>query len=102
MKKSTAMKQLEKLTEEEFSFATMVRGYRTREDLTQEELAKKLKVKKSYISNIENRRDFVTLEQAIRFAIALKEPIEVWAKVALQDMINRAGLSAIVELKKVA
>jgi|GEM_PF-671399 len=102
MKKSSAMKHLEKLTGEVFSFATMVRGYRTREDLTQEQLATLLKVKKSYISNLENGRDFVTLDQAIRFASALKEPVEVWAKVALQDMINRSGLRAIVELKKVA
>lgn len=102
VKKSKAMKLLEKITGEEFSFATLVRGYRVREDLTQEELAKKLKVKKSYISNIENSRDYVTLEQAVRFANLLNEPIELWAKVVLQDMINRSGLNAVVELKKAA
>lgn len=102
MKKSQATKHLEKLTGEEFSFATMVKGYRVREELTQEELAKKLKVTKSYVSNLENRRDFVTLDQAIRFANILKEPVEAWAKVALQDMINRSGMKAIVELRKSA
>lgn len=102
MKKSTAMKQLEKAAGEAFSFAVMVKGYRTREDLTQEELATRLGMKKSYISNIENKRDFVTLEQAIKFAITLKEPVEVWARVALQDMVDRAGIDAVVEFKKAA
>ncbi len=100
MKKPKAMKQLEKLIGETLSFSVMVKGYRTREGLTQEELAERLGVKKSYISNLENKRDYVTLEQAIKFAITLQEPIEVWATVALQDMIDRAGMDARVELKR--
>jgi transcriptional regulator with XRE-family HTH domain len=102
MKKSAAMKHIEKITGEVFSFSTMVKGFRTREDLTQEELATILGVKKSYISNIENRRDFVTLEQAVRFSELLNEPVEAWARVALQDMANRAGLNFLVEIKKSA
>lgn len=96
------MKQLEKIAGESFSFAVLVKGFRTREDLTQDELAKKLGVTKSYISNLENKRDQVTLEQAIKFAAKLGEPIEVWAQVALQDMVTRAGIEAVVDLRKSA
>lgn len=92
------MKQLEKISGEEFSFAMAIRAYRTREDLTQEELANKLGVKKSYISNLENQRDFVTLDQAIRFAKVFKEPTSLWMTFALQDMVDRTGVSAKVKL----
>ena len=46
MKKSAAIKFLEKLFGEEFSFAMAIRAYRTREDLTQQELADLVGVKK--------------------------------------------------------
>lgn len=98
MKKSKAVKQLEKILGETFSFSVIVKGYRTRIGLTQEQLALKLGVTKSYISNIENKRDLVTVEQAKKFAKTLKEPIELWVQVALQDMIDRAGIDAKVKL----
>ncbi len=98
MKKSKAVKQLEKILDEEFSFAMALKAYRTREDLTQEQLATKLDVKKSYISNIENQRDYVTLEQAIRFAKVFKEPAGLWMTFALQDMVDRTGVHAKVKL----
>lgn len=98
MKKSKAVKQLEKISGEEFSFAMALRAYRTREDLTQEELAEMLEVKKSYISNIENKRDFVTVEQATRFAKIFKEPVSIWVTFALQDLVDRAGVNAKVKL----
>ncbi len=97
-KKLIAEQQLEKILGEKFSFAMMMRAYRTREDLTQEELSKKIKVPKSYISNLENKRDFVTVDQAKKIAKILKEPVELWVEVALQDMLDRAGINAIVKL----
>lgn len=98
MKKSKTIKQLEKIAREEFSFAMALKAYRTREDLTQEELANMLDVKKSYISNIENKRDFVTVEQATKFAKAFKEPANIWVTFALQDLVDRAGVNAKVKL----
>lgn len=93
-----ARAQLEKLRGEPFSFSLILKAYRAREELTQEQLAKKLKVTKSYVSNIENKRENVTVEQAKKFATALKEPVNVWVTTALQDMIDRAGIKARVEL----
>jgi transcriptional regulator with XRE-family HTH domain len=86
-----ASKALEKITGEKFSFSMAIRAYRTREDLTQQELADLVGVKKSYISNIENKRDFVSIEQAAKFARAFKEPVDLWMTWAIQDQINRAG-----------
>jgi transcriptional regulator with XRE-family HTH domain len=86
-----AARALEKITGEKFSFSMALRAYRTREDLTQQELADLVGVKKSYISNIENKRDFVSIEQAAKFARAFKEPVDLWMTWAIQDQINRAG-----------
>lgn len=94
--KKRASKVLEKVLGEKPSFAMALRAYRTREDLTQSELAEILGVKKSYISNLENKRDFVTLEQAIKFANAFKEPVTIWMRWAIQDMIDRTGESVEV------
>ncbi len=88
---ANALKALEKITGEKFSFSMAIRAYRTREDLTQQELADLVGVKKSYISNIENKRDFVSIEQAAKFARAFKEPVDLWMTWAIQDQINRAG-----------
>jgi transcriptional regulator with XRE-family HTH domain len=96
--KTTAEKQLEKLRGEPFSFGSMMKAFRAREELTQEELAKKLGVTKSYISNIENNREVITVEQAIKFSKKLKEPASLWVEIALQDILNRAGFNAKVKL----
>lgn len=98
MKKSNAVRFLEKIVGEEVSFAMALRAYRGSMEMTQEELAKKLGVKKSYISNLENKRDFVTVEQAIRFAKIFREPVMLWMGYALQDMVNRAGVNVRVKL----
>ena len=96
--KTTAEKQLDKIRGESFSFAMMLKTYRSREEVTQEELAKKLKVSKAYISNIENKRENITVEQAKKFATILKEPVNLWVTMAMQDMLDRAGIKAKIKL----
>jgi transcriptional regulator with XRE-family HTH domain len=92
------LSHLERLTKESFSFATILKGFRTREDMTQEQLALKLGVTKSYISDLENKRRYVTVTQAKSFAKKLKEPVEVWVTTSLQDMVTRAGLTGTVKI----
>lgn len=87
--KRNAVKELEKITGKKTSFAMALKAYRTREGLTQSDLAEKLGVKKSYISNVENQRNFVTVEQAFNIAEALQEPSRIWIKWALQDSVDR-------------
>ncbi len=103
MKKSKTTKLIEGILKEEFSFAMEIRAYRTREGLSQDDLAKKLGVKKSYISNIENKRDRVSPIQAVIFAQKLKENPIYWLKTVLQDQVNElqstTGQSIVVELK---
>lgn len=69
-------------------------------------MAKKLGVKKSYISNIENKRDRVSAIQVVLFAQKLKVNPIYWLKIVLQDQVNElrstTGQSIVVELKRVA
>lgn len=98
MKRKNLSSLLEEIRGEKFSFSSILRAYRTREDLTQQELAEKLGVTKSYISDLENKRRLVTVEQATIFAKKLKEPEKIWVEVALQDMLNRAGVAGTVKI----
>jgi putative transcriptional regulator len=101
MKKNTnvdAKEFMEKLSGERFNFSMLIRGYRSRHELTQIQLAKKLEVSKSYLCDIEKKRKYVSVEQAKKFAKKLKEHEEFWVSRALQDMVDRAGIKATVKL----
>lgn len=75
------------------SLGLFIRNYRLAEDLTQEELASRLKVSKQRISDIELNRFSVSLKLCKRIAAALDLPAEWPAQLALQDQIKREGLS---------
>lgn len=96
--KKQATKTIDEIRGKTFSFSIILRGYRTRENLTQEKLAKKLGVTKSYISDLENQRRYVTVEQAKVFAKKLKEPTALWVETAVQDMLERAGVEGSVKI----
>jgi transcriptional regulator with XRE-family HTH domain len=83
---------------ERISFAMEMRASRTLRDLTQEEMAKKLGVSKQYLSDIENKRRFVSVEKAAEYARKLKESERFYVMLALQDMINNCGLKYKVDV----
>lgn len=77
---------------EKVSLAMALRSYRTREELTQEELALKLGVSKQYVSDLENKRRFVSVEKAHQYATILGESKKYFVMLALQDMVDQSGL----------
>jgi transcriptional regulator with XRE-family HTH domain len=93
-----AKKILEDLLGEPMSFAMLLRAIRTRDDLTQKELADKLGVTVSHISDLENGRKFVSVERAVGFAHKLKESERYFISLALQDQVNQADLDYKVEI----
>jgi len=62
---------------EEFKIGVILREARESEGLTQEELAKRLKTKKTAISRIENHADDIKLSTLERVATALGKRLEV-------------------------
>lgn len=93
-----AKKLLTELVDEPMSFAMLLRAIRTRDDLTQRQLALKLDVSVSHISDLENGRKFVSVERAYEFAQKLKESEKYFIALALQDQITQADLDYTVEI----
>jgi transcriptional regulator with XRE-family HTH domain len=60
--------------------------------LTQRELAKKLSVTFSHVSDIENARKFVSVQRASEFAHKLNDSENFFVTIALQDQLNQADL----------
>jgi transcriptional regulator with XRE-family HTH domain len=89
---------LKKILGARMSFAMLLRSIRTRDDLTQKELADLLEVTVSHISDIENGRKFDSVERAYEFAQKLKDSEKFFVAVALQDQVNQADLDFKVEI----
>lgn len=91
------MKKINK-TKSGHYFGSFVKDMRELNSLTQIQLAKKLKLSKQRISDIENSRRQVSLEMAIRIARAFKEPIEPFIHFALKDEISMTELKCGVKI----
>jgi putative transcriptional regulator len=77
----------------ELSLGDFLKNYRLAEDLTQDDLAKILQVSKQRISDIEKNRFNVSIKLCKRMAKSLDLPVEWLAKLALQDLIHREGIT---------
>ncbi len=84
------------------SFAEMIYSYRISNEYTQVDFAKRLDITKQDLCNIEKGRKLVSVERAKGFAESLGIPPKVFAKYALQDQLNLAGIVGEVEIKEVA
>lgn len=97
--KRSAMSVLEKLGAVETSFGGLLKTHRLSEDMTLAEMAVKLKVSISHVSDIENGRKFVSVERAKEFAHRLDDSEKYFILVALRDQLRRANCHYEIELK---
>ena len=97
-KKEKASKFLEKEYGHLY-FGDLLKAHRLGEDLTQEELATKLKITKQKVSDYENRRRLPSIETINAWAKKLKEPQDIWIKAYVQQQLDDCNLNYIVELK---
>lgn len=86
----------------ELSFGMAVESLRMTENLSQSLFAKKLKVSKQYLCDVEKGRRLVSPEQAARFAKAFGHPPKVLVQLSLQDAVNAAGLNLCVKVEQAA
>ncbi|MBC7754271.1 MAG: helix-turn-helix transcriptional regulator [Moraxellaceae bacterium] len=101
-KKSDAVKFLEKVTGKELSIASLIESIRLGDDITQSAFAKKLKISKSHLCDIEKGRKFLSVSRAADFAKLLGFSEEQFVRLALQDEISRSGLKFKVKLDRAA
>lgn len=84
------------------SFGEMLHSFRLSKELSQVEMAHTLAISKQDLCNIEKGRKQVSVERAKSFAESLEMPIKTFAKYALQDQLNSAGISGEIEIIEVA
>lgn len=80
------------------TFGLFMRVARTSLNLTQVEMARKLKISKSTLCDIEKGRQLVSPELAAKIAKKAGFPVIVAVKACLQDQLKKAKLNLTVEL----
>lgn len=76
-----------------------IRAFRESDGFTQVEYAKKLKISRANLCDIEKGRKFVSPERAAKFARVLKVPEAALIQLTLQDMLRAAHLNYRIEIK---
>ena len=91
-KKSETQKFLEKITGGPITLGKLIEAIRLGEELSQAEFAKKLKISRSHLNDIEKGNKSVSPERAARFAKALKQSEERFVELSLQSLLDDAKL----------
>lgn len=85
-----------------FSFGEFVRDIRECDEISQTELAKRMRVSRQFVHAIEKDKANVSLEMAIKIARALGYPYEAFVETFLNDMLRKSGIKKIVHLESKA
>jgi transcriptional regulator with XRE-family HTH domain len=91
-KKSPTRKFLEKLTGGPVTLGKLIEAIRLGENVSQAEFAKQLKISRSHLNDIEKGNKAVSPERAARFAHVLGHSKERFVELALQSLVDEAGL----------
>jgi len=79
-----------------------IRAFREADEISQADFAKKLKISKANLCDIEKNRKLVSPERAAKFSKVLKVSETILIQLAIQDMLRQAKLPYEVSLKKVS
>jgi plasmid maintenance system antidote protein VapI len=77
-----------------------LRSFRESDELSQVDYAKKLRLSRANLCDIEKERKLVSPERAAKIAKILGVPQEVLVQLAIQDELRQARLDYHVELRK--
>ncbi len=98
IKKSNAIKQLEKINKGPISFGKMIESLRKSDSISQVDLADKLKISRAMLCDIEKGRRKVSLSKAKEFAKAMGYSPAQFAAQVLEDLAREAGFEAKITL----
>jgi len=96
------LKELEKITGGPLTLGRLIWSIRMSDDMTQVAFAKKLKISRQQLCDIERGRKPVSSKLAGEYAIRLAYSEKQFVRLALQEELDRAGLHFEVELKQAA
>jgi len=94
---SAAVRLLEELGGA-YTFGTMLAAIREGEEMSQAEMAGKLGISRSHLCDIEKGRKAVSPARAAEFARILGHSKRQFVRVALQELVDEAGLKMQVVL----
>jgi transcriptional regulator with XRE-family HTH domain len=97
-KKSETMKLLEEAAGRPLALAGLLESIREGEGISQTSFAKKLGVSPSHLCDIEKGRKVVSPERAAKFAKILKRSPEQFVRLALQSLVDEAGLNMKIDV----
>jgi transcriptional regulator with XRE-family HTH domain len=97
--KSAAMKLMEELLGGPLTLSLAIESLRKGEGLSQEACAKRLKISKSHLCDVEKGRKLVSPERAAKWARLLGYPESVLVQLALQAELDAAGLKYTVAIE---
>lgn len=100
--KSQARKFLESIRGKSMTFGEMIASIRQADEWSQVNLAKKLKISRAHLCDIEKGRRSVTIERAKQFAEVLGYSIHQFVALAVEDQLRKAGLKVNVEINEAA
>jgi transcriptional regulator with XRE-family HTH domain len=85
-----------------YSFGEFVKDIRECDEISQTELAKRMRVSRQFINAIERNKANVSVEMAIKIASALEYPYEAFVEICLNDMLRKSGIKKVVHLESKA
>ncbi len=101
-KKSEAIKFMEKLCGGPLTMAMIMKSHRLCEEMTQEKYAKQLGLSKQYLCDIEKGRRLVSPQLAAKIAKKTGYSVELYVKIAIEDLLRQQGLKYEVRVSKAA
>ena len=98
-KKSYAKKFLEDLCGGPLTFGEMIESVRQTDEISQADLARRMRISRALLCDIEKGRRPVTVERAKRFAKVLGYSVNQFVAVAVENQLRKAGLKVKVHLE---
>lgn len=98
-KKSDAMKFLEGLFGGPLSLGETMRAIRECDGVSQADLARRARLSRQFVCDVEKGRRPVSPDLAVRFAKSLGYAEELFVRLALQDQLDSAGVQMTVSIE---
>ncbi len=95
---SDSTRVLERLAGGPLTIAVAIKSTREGEGLSQAGFARLLGISRSHLCDIEKGRKGVSPERAAEFARKLGYSERQWVRLALQDLVDRVGLSLKIDV----
>ncbi|MEI8346636.1 MAG: helix-turn-helix transcriptional regulator [Pseudomonadota bacterium] len=94
-----AEKILQKIRGRPLTFGQLIHSVRLCDEITQIELADKLKISRAHLCDIEKGRRLVSAQRAAQFAKVLGYSIESFVAQALEDQLRQMGLALKITIE---